>query len=459
VSQVSFRNTAELKRSILREVYEDNLGIAAPPRRRVPWRRDVPAQPEKRGARGMLMVAALLVTVVGAWLYQDLATTREARIALVGEAWPSIGVLAEESAARPVDPSSDDEVSQSVPADPILESAGVDHLPQTALIACQSSPLRLRSPLLAFGGVASSPRSGPVAPATLPDHGTRASCQTQAGAPSFRAGIFSQALSTPADYGALIQDAQVPIVDLFGLGIRTIVLDPGHGGGDPGAMGPTGVMEKDVTLDIAKRLRERLSKYDDYRVLLTREKDVRVSLRDRVEFSNSSGADLFISIHVNSLPLETLAIVETYFFGPHDDEVSLRVAHRENQGSGYGMGDFKAMIEKIGNTLKTQESRALAKSIQTHLFRNIKRHNKKVVSWGIKTAPFMVLLGADVPSVLSEVSCISNPDEEQRLATKEYRETIAEYLEEGILDYLSKIEKEEEKPIEGVLRYAASENE
>jgi N-acetylmuramoyl-L-alanine amidase len=262
----------------------------------------------------------------------------------------------------------------------------------------------------------------------------------------------------PADFSNLIRDPKVPLALLFGLKVRTIVVDPGHGGSDPGAIGPTGLMEKEVTLDIARRLRDRLWKSDSHRVLLTREEDEKLSLRERVDFARASDADLFVSIHVNSLPVEPLTMVETYYFGPYGDERTLELAERENEGSGYRVGDFRALLEKIGVAMKTQESKSLATSIQRSLYRNIKLRNKNLVSWGIKTAPFVVLLGVDVPSVLTEVSCISNREEEQRLASPEYREMIAQYLEHGIVEYLHKMDNQEEVPSEGVLRYAATKN-
>ena len=243
--------------------------------------------------------------------------------------------------------------------------------------------------------------------------------------------------STSSDYQSLWSDPQVSIADLFDLGVKTIVIDAGHGGRDPGAIGPGGLQEKTVALDLARRLQTRLQRHEGYRILMTRDGDIALSLKERVEFANSNGADLFISLHVNALPVEQPTIVETYYFGPQTDKAAMRVAMKENHQSDYTIANFRDMIRKIGDSFKHYESKNLATAIHKSLYRNIKRQNKKFVSWGVKTAPFVVLLGVDTPSVLVEVTTLSNRREERRLRTKKYREKIAGYLEEGIVKYLN----------------------
>ncbi len=244
------------------------------------------------------------------------------------------------------------------------------------------------------------------------------------------------------DLTALVSTSPIPIADLFGLGIKTIVIDPGHGGKDPGAIGPNGLSEKEVTLAVAKRLRDQLNQHGPYRALLTREEDVKLSLKQRVAFANAHEADLFISIHLNYLPEAAPTVIETYYFGAQSDPATLRLAEKENQNSGYTLSDFKKMIKTIGDQLKHQESRTLAVVIQKNLYRNIKRHNHSVIDVGIKTAPFAVLMGTHMPSVLSELTCISNQLEEQRLSTPDYRDQLAEYLEQSIIEYLRKNQPE-----------------
>lgn len=239
-------------------------------------------------------------------------------------------------------------------------------------------------------------------------------------------------------YDAMLARLAIPMADLFDLEVQTIVIDPGHGGIDPGATGQQGLREKDVALDIARRLRDKLGRSGKYRILLTREEDRKVFLKERVAFANDNHADLFISIHINSLPdgAAPLNYVETYYFGPHADQRTLELAQQENRDSDYAMGDFRNVIARIGDTLKTEESRELAGSIHRYLYSNLRRRNPGLLDAGTKTGPFMVLLGVDVPSVLVEVSCISNKAEETRLSRPEYREAVAGFLKAGIVAYL-----------------------
>jgi len=239
-------------------------------------------------------------------------------------------------------------------------------------------------------------------------------------------------------YNALLRDREVLLSRVFGLGVRTIMIDAGHGGSDSGTIGKMGTMEKDVTLDIAKRLRARILRTGKYRVVMTREDDTRISLYKRVEMARTAKADLFISVHLNYLPHKPINIVETYYFGTSSDDMTIRLAQKENADSEYKMSDFKEIIEKIGKTMKLQESIGFATAIQKNLFLKSSQHNGAIQDFGVKRAPFVVLLGVDVPAVLAEVSCLSNREEEIELASGAHRENIASYLEAGILDYLDK---------------------
>lgn len=246
---------------------------------------------------------------------------------------------------------------------------------------------------------------------------------------------------TPSQYGTLLQETGAPLRKIFGLKVKKIVIDPGHGGEDSGAKGKSGIKEKDIVLDIAKKLQERLKKYEGIQVRMTREEDIALSLEDRIEFANYYEADLFISIHINYIPNRPINIIETYYFGPHTDKQTLLLAEQENKGSEYSVNDFKEIIQNIENTLKTQESHNLALFIQKSLYKNISKQNSASKNWGVKTAPFVVLLGVEVPGVLAEVTCLSNPEEEKKLTREQYRQEISRYLEEGIVNYLKNIEK------------------
>ena len=252
--------------------------------------------------------------------------------------------------------------------------------------------------------------------------------------------VLTATATSTGQSDSMLAGLGMPMADLFNLKVHTIVIDPGHGGIDPGATGHQGLQEKDVALDIARRLREKLVASGSYQVLLTREEDRKVFLKERVAFAKEHRADLFISIHINALPAgaESLNYLETYYFGPHTDQRSLDLAEKENRDSAYVMGDFREVIARIGDTLKTQESKELADAIHERLYSNLKRHNRDFVDAGSKTGPFMVLLGVEVPSVLVEVSCISNKAEETRLSRAEYRDSVAEYLQAGIAEYLER---------------------
>lgn len=259
-------------------------------------------------------------------------------------------------------------------------------------------------------------------------------------------------------YAGLISHSGMSLASLFGLGVKTIVIDPGHGGRDPGAIGPNGLYEKTVTLAVAKDLKQLLEQLKGYRVFLTRTTDTYVALKKRAEFANSHHADLFISIHVNSIPEKNQAVAETFYFGPAKSHAILQLAKAENGGSNYSEGDLHRLVKKISNTFKTRQSRTLARLIQKSLYRNIKRNNDPMMgNAGIHTAPFVVLLDTDMPSVLAEISCISNPAEARRLTKTSYREAIAKYLEKGILAYLRRRNHELE-PTNGASKYAGEKN-
>ena len=224
--------------------------------------------------------------------------------------------------------------------------------------------------------------------------------------------------------------------EIFGLGVRTVVIDPGHGGRDPGTSGKLGTHEKDVTLDVARRLKTLLEHDHSFRVILTRDDDTTTPLNRRVELANNADVDLFVSIHVNYLPNSTLNVVETYYFGAHSDPDALRLAERENHGSEYSLSDFEGLVRMMRDKIKLQESKRLATAIQSSLAGNMQRASQDMHDVGIKTAPFVVLLGVKAPAVLAEIACMCNPDAERRLRTPAHREEVARYLAEGIVNYL-----------------------
>ena len=240
------------------------------------------------------------------------------------------------------------------------------------------------------------------------------------------------------DYSLMLNNEEVRLSSVFGLDVRTIVIDPGHGGKDPGAIGTFGTMEKDIVLDIAKGLKDSLEKRGRYMVMLTRDEDKTMSLSERVDFANAANADLFISLHVNALPQKSFNVTETYYYGPPSDAETLELAEQENKGSGVSTKEFENMIRKISNTFKEQESANLAMAIQHSLFTNVKKYDKDITDAGIKIAPLVVLLGVNAPSVLVEISCITKKEEELKLNMQAYREEITTFLTQGTMRYLNR---------------------
>ncbi len=233
-----------------------------------------------------------------------------------------------------------------------------------------------------------------------------------------------------------LESSNVPISRMLGLGVKRIVIDAGHGGKNLGTVGKMGTREKNITLDIAKRLKAHLISGGCQNIYMTREDDAAISLQERVSSAKRAKGDLLLSIHVNWLPNTPVNAVETYYFGPSRDQTILRLAEKENMGSEYGLSDFQKILEKLGKTMKLQESRKLAETIQSNVFLNSQKQNQQIKDNGVKRAPFVILLGLDVPSVLAEVSCLSNAEEERELNTEAHRENIAGYLAAGIISYL-----------------------
>ena len=221
---------------------------------------------------------------------------------------------------------------------------------------------------------------------------------------------------------------------LFHLEVRSVVIDPGHGGVDPGATA-SGVVEKDVTLDVARRLRDLLV-VQKVAVSLTREGDTTLSLRDRVALANSKKADLFVSIHVNSLPaVKELRGVETYFLGTTTDPHVERLALDENRASGYTMADFRRLLEGVLADSRQGESRRFAEAVQRDLVNSLRPVVPRLRDRGVRSAPFVVLIATEMPGILAEVSTISNEDEARHLGDPAYRQQIARALSNGILAY------------------------
>lgn len=220
----------------------------------------------------------------------------------------------------------------------------------------------------------------------------------------------------------------------FPLEVRTIVLDPGHGGTDPGAPTSMGLWEKDLTLDVARRLRPLLTEAG-YEVLMTREADETVSLRERAQFANSQKGDLFVSIHFNSLATRSYRGLETYYLGPTSDPRVDRLAGAENRASGYSLADFRRLLEGVYVHVRQAESRQLAETVHRGLSTFLLKGNPSIKDTGVKPAPFLVLVATEMPGILAEVSYVSNEEDARLLAQPGYRADIARALFQGIRAY------------------------
>jgi N-acetylmuramoyl-L-alanine amidase len=218
-------------------------------------------------------------------------------------------------------------------------------------------------------------------------------------------------------------------------GIQKIVLDPGHGGKDTGAIGSGGLLEKDVVLILAKKLGKKLAKDMGVEVVLTRDKDVFIPLEDRTAIANAENADLFISLHVNASPSPQAKGIETYYLDNTDDEAAIRLAARENGTSRRNISDIQFILSDLIQNSKLEDSIALAHHLQSSLVSHLGQTAGAVKDLGVKKAPFYVLVQAKMPSVLAEIFFITNKKEGQLLSRASYQDAIVDALYNGIKKY------------------------
>ena len=232
------------------------------------------------------------------------------------------------------------------------------------------------------------------------------------------------------------QSESVPLVKQLGLKVKTIVIDPGHGGKDPGAVSGSDLLEKEVVLDISKRLKSLLEDSGVYHVFMTRETDIYIPLKDRTAFANQKGADVFISIHINSSENISARGIETYYLSLASDEEARMTAALENASSGKTIKDLNNIVRYIIRDAKVEESRELARTVQSQLRLHTEANDR-----GIKRAPFMVLIGAQAPSILVELGYISNKQDESLLRSAEYKDKLIRALAEGVKNYVKTIDQ------------------
>jgi N-acetylmuramoyl-L-alanine amidase len=247
-------------------------------------------------------------------------------------------------------------------------------------------------------------------------------------------------LIQPASAAMPTRDGQSTLTRTLGLKIGRIVIDPGHGGHDTGTIGPTGLMEKDLCLDVAQRLGKIIhQRLPGAEVIYTRADDTFIPLEERTRIANESKADLFISIHANSSHDHAARGIETYYLNLKGSPDAMEVAARENATAQESVHDLEDIVKKIARSEKIDESREFAADIQESLAKRIQKLNRTVKDRGVRKAPFVVLIGADMPSILTEISFLSNPADEQLLKKPEHRQRVAEGLYQGVASYLQSL--------------------
>jgi N-acetylmuramoyl-L-alanine amidase len=251
--------------------------------------------------------------------------------------------------------------------------------------------------------------------------------------PTVAAQPYPKPKATPAGGPSLAQQ--------LGLGIRRIVLDPGHGGKDTGAISPSGLREKDIVLSIAKKLKVVLERETGCQVLLSRTADRFLSLEERTAFANQRKADIFISIHANAHDNHAVGGVETYFLNLASDQQAARLAALENATSQKKMSDLESILHELVLKSKTSESSRLAREVQSNIVGRLKESYKGVRDLGVKQAPFIVLLGAEMPAVLVETAFLSNEEDELRLVDKSFQEMMGRGIAAGVAAYMQQMKK------------------
>ena len=227
------------------------------------------------------------------------------------------------------------------------------------------------------------------------------------------------------------------LIRALGLKIGKIVIDPGHGGHDTGTIGPNGLLEKDLVLDVSRRLGKLLEARLGADVVFTRRDDTFIPLETRTSIANQEQADLFVSVHANSSHDPDARGVETYYLNFTSSPEALEVAARENAASDKDIHELQDLVKKIALREKIDESREFASDVQESLHSGLATRSAGIRDRGVKKAPFVVLIGANMPSILAEISFISNPGDEKRLKGPEYRQRIAESLYRGISRYVN----------------------
>lgn len=259
-------------------------------------------------------------------------------------------------------------------------------------------------------------------------------------APAALPKLMANAAVVPVPPPSTMRNGDYSLARQLGLSVQRIVIDAGHGGHDPGAQG-NGVIEKDLVLDVALRLQKLLQNQPGMEVVLTRGTDEFIPLEERTAIANRAGADLFLSIHANASPRKDARGLETYFLNFATNPEAEAVAARENATSSQNMGQLPEILKAIALNAKLAESRELATMVQTSMVRRLKTQNSSVRDLGVKQAPFVVLIGAEMPSVLAEISFVTNRTDASSLKQSSSKQRIAQALFDAIIKYQTSLKK------------------
>ena len=318
-------------------------------------------------------------------------------------------------------------------APPVIAEAASAVLLPVKKTAAPAVPPRASAAAAAAGKTTAAARTAPSSAASSSSASTG---ETANASPAVLLPVKKTADSSgPPQVPGPLRNGETSLTRALGLKVNRIVIDAGHGGHDTGTIGPSGLMEKDLALDVARRLgriiQDRLPSAE---VIYTRDDDSFVGLEQRTQIANDAKADLFLSIHANSSDDHTVSGVESYYLNFSASPGAMEVAARENALSQGGVHDLPDLVKKIANNEKIDESRDLAANIQDALLKHMDKQAKR--NRGVRQAPFVVLIGAHMPSVLAEISFLSNPSDEQWLKKPENRQKIADGLYQGVAGYL-----------------------
>src|SRR5579885_3147594 len=318
-----------------------------------------------------------------------------------------------------------DKVAKTIPAPPALVTA-----PPPDAVPGSLPPARVEPPRQEAKLTAPKPE--------LPKAATGATSPTRDLAPPAKPTDTAASAPRRTEFGKAAKpasDGTSSLTRVLGLKINRVVIDPGHGGHDQGTQGPRGLLEKDLVLDVAKRLGKLIEERMSAEVIFTRTDDTFIPLQERTALANDKKADLFLSIHANSSRYPRIAVVESYYLNFTAFQDAMEVAARENASSDKSIFELHDLIQKITLHEKVEESKEFASRIQSSLQAFEARSFPQSKNRGVKRAPFVVLIGAQMPSVLTEVGFLTNPREEALLRKPEYRQRLAEAIYRGISRY------------------------